>query len=131
MKAKLRQQLLDLDPVALLRDIRTAQQRLSELSSGEAPIPSEGMGPTTVSTFLASLATARKDGEVRPTHRKKPSKERWWRTRSDSFEHAWPVVEAWLLAEPTVTAKELLARLAQMIPAHTLAVLSFVRCNGG
>ena len=41
---------------------------------------------------------------------------RWWRTRADPFEHAWPVVEGWLIAEPTVTAKELMNRLAQVVP---------------
>jgi hypothetical protein len=29
---------------------------------------------------------------------------------------AWPVVEGWLLSEPTATAKELMERLAQMVP---------------
>ena len=37
-------------------------------------------------------------------------------TRADPFEHAWPVVEGWLASEPTVTAKELMERLAAMVP---------------
>lgn len=40
----------------------------------------------------------------------------WWRSRSDPFEHAWPVVVGWLVAEPTATAKELMNRLAQAEP---------------
>ena len=32
------------------------------------------------------------------------------------FEHAWPVVEGWLIAEPSATAKELMNRLAQVVP---------------
>jgi hypothetical protein len=115
VKAKLRQQFDGLDPVALLRDIRSSQQRLSELQSGGA-VQTNTTESTDVSTFLASLATAWKTGEVRPTHRKKPSTEHWWRTRTDPFEHAWPVIEAWLANEPTVTAKELMARLAAMLP---------------
>ena len=34
----------------------------------------------------------------------------------DPFADAWPVVEGWLIAEPTVSAKELMGRLAAMVP---------------
>jgi hypothetical protein len=53
---------------------------------------------------------------VRPTHRKLPTAHRTWRTRADPFADAWPVVEGWLIAEPTVTAKKLMDRLAAMVP---------------
>ena len=69
-----------------------------------------------MSAYLESLATAWKAGEVRPTHRRKAPEARSWRTRTDPFEHAWPVVEGWLVAEPSVTAKDLMSRLAQMVP---------------
>lgn len=116
LKSKLRLQFEALDPVALLRDIRSAQQLLAELSSGGAQnqTPQDRTGD--LATFLASLASAWKAGEVRPTHRQKPAADRWWRTRSDPFEHAWPVIQGWLEKEPTVTAKELMARLAEMVP---------------
>jgi hypothetical protein len=45
-----------------------------------------------------------------------PGADRWWKTRADPFAHAWPMVEQWLMREPTVTAKELLARLASAVP---------------
>ena len=32
------------------------------------------------------------------------------------FADAWPVVEGWLIAEPTVSAKALMERLAAMVP---------------
>jgi hypothetical protein len=54
--------------------------------------------------------------EVRATHRKQPGAARWWKTRADPFEHAWPIVEQWLMAEPTVTANDLLERLAAAVP---------------
>ena len=38
------------------------------------------------------------------------------RTRTDPFADAWPVVEGRLIAEPTTTAKELLGRLANIVP---------------
>ena len=53
---------------------------------------------------------------MRPTHRKQPAAERWWRTRADPFAHAWPAVEGWLNDEPTATAKELMDRLAEVVP---------------
>ena len=116
IKTALRQQFRQLDPVVLLQDIRAAQQVLSDLV---ARGPSEAVASsatTDVSTFLATLSTAWKAGEVRPTHRKEARTTHWWRTRADPFEHAWPVVEGWLASEPTVTAKELMDRLAAMVP---------------
>ena len=69
-----------------------------------------------VDVFLKSLSSAWKDGETRPTHRKQPTAKHWWRTRVDPFADAWPVVEGWLIAEPTVSAKMLMGRLAAMVP---------------
>jgi hypothetical protein len=116
IKSTLKEQFDRLDPVLLLRDIRAAQQVLSDIAArgprDRPPVPVA----TDVSTFLESLATAWKDGEVRPTHRKQAVAERWWRTREDPFAHAWPVVEGWLNDEPTATAKELMERLAQVVP---------------
>jgi len=116
VKSKLKEQFDRLDPVLLLRDIRAAQQVLSEIAARGPRDRSLVPAATDVSTFLESLATAWKDGEVRPTHRKQPGAERWWRTRADPFAHAWPVVEGWLNDEPTATAKELMERLAQIVP---------------
>ena len=53
---------------------------------------------------------------MRPTHRKRDDAERWWRTRADPFAEAWPVVEGWLDADPSTSAKELMDRLAAMVP---------------
>jgi hypothetical protein len=117
IRRKLREQFSELDPVLLLRDIRAAQQVLSEMASGRSS-QTDGVTSTMpdLSAFLHGLATAWKDGEVRPTHRTKPAAERWWRTRADPFEHAWPIVEGWLADEPTTTAKELMDRLARAVP---------------
>jgi len=40
--------------------------------------------------FLASLESAWKAGEVRPTHQPKATTERSWRTRKDPFASVWP-----------------------------------------
>lgn len=116
VKAQLKAQFETLDPVSLLRDIRAAQQVLSDITARGPKECAPPTAPGDVSAFLEGLAIAWKDGEVRPTHRKQPTADRWWRTRADPFAEAWPVVEGWLLSEPTATAKELMERLAQMVP---------------
>ncbi len=89
---------------------------LSEMSArGPREAVSTSESPA-IATYLQSLAPAWKDGEKRPTHQRKATEARWWRTRADPFEHAWPDVEGWLVAEPTATAKELTNRLAQAVP---------------
>lgn len=100
----------------LLREIRAAQQALSDITANGSSGGAAPAAVTDVKTFLAGLATAWREGEVRPTHRKRPAAERTWRTRADPFADAWPVVEGWLIAEPTVNAKELMDRLAAMVP---------------
>src|SRR5271168_5358813 len=56
-----------LDPVALLRTIRAAQQELVEIA--DRPATAEAAPPTapTIEQFLVGLRTAWQDGEVRPT----------------------------------------------------------------
>jgi hypothetical protein len=115
-KAMLREQFAALDPIRLLANIRAAQRRVADFATrglGENAVAPSGLD---LAKFLDSLSRAWSDGEIRPTHRKPPSGKRSWRTRADPFEHAWPVVEQWLMNEPTVTAKELLERLAQIVP---------------
>ena len=116
IKETLRMQFEGLDPVRLLQAIRLAQQTLSDLAAHgvrtEAPI---AKAPS-VDVFLKSLSSAWKNGEARPTHRKQPKAKHWWKTRVDPFADAWPVVEGWLNAEPTVSAKELMMRLAAAVP---------------
>jgi hypothetical protein len=116
IKEKLTAQFKELDPVRLLQEIRLAQTALSELAAhGVCPEP-ELVGGDDVAAFTASLSIAWKDGEVRPTHRKQPSAKHWWKTRIDPFADAWSTIEGWLIAEPSVSANELMDRLAAMIP---------------
>lgn len=115
-RVRLKAQFESLDPVRLLQDIRQAQQTLSEIAAHGAP---SGTGParsTDVNAFLKSLTTAWKDGEARPTHRKQPGAQHWWRTKVDPFADAWPLVDGWLMAEPGASAKVLMERLATMFP---------------
>jgi hypothetical protein len=115
-----------LDPVRLLQSIRSAQQTLSELTAhGVRASPTDGSRPN-AAEFLTSLPSAWKDGEARPTHRKQQKLKHWWRNRPDPFLDAWPVIEGWLIAEPSVPARELTDRLVAMVPD-----LGRVRCNAG
>jgi hypothetical protein len=69
-----------------------------------------------LSRFVASLSTAWRDGEVRPTHRRRTSGPRTYRTRADPFEAVWPQVERWLNEQPAINAKDLFLRLEESMP---------------
>ena len=116
MKTRLKVQFENLDPVRLLQNIRGAQQTLSEIAAHGVPSGAEPTRSPDVDAFLKSLSTAWKDGEARPTHRKQPGAKHWWRTKVDPFADAWPLVDGWLIAEPSASAKELMDRLATMFP---------------
>ncbi len=114
--ANLREQFLTLDPVALLHEIRTAQEMLAGFAAtGSAQSRAPGNGHD-IDTFVRGLATVWKSGETRPTHRRNVTAHHWWRSRADPFQHTWPTVEHWLQDEPGVSAKELMHRLAAMLP---------------
>jgi hypothetical protein len=115
IREKLTAQLMSLDPVRLLQEIRLAQQTLSDIATHGMSAEVVANTPA-VADFVASLASAWQQGEARPTHRKQPSAKHWWRTRVDPFANVWPVVEGWLIAEPAVSAKVLMERLATLVP---------------
>jgi len=116
IKDRLTAQFKSLDPVRLLQEVRMAQQTLSEIAAHGMPSEKAPTAATDVAAFLHSLSSAWKDGEARPTHRKQPKAKRWWRTRADPFADAWPVIEGWLIAEPSIAAKALMERLVAMPP---------------
>lgn len=111
VKRKLRAQFEQFDPELLLRDIRVAQQVLSDFASSPTGASMTSVGSMEVTAFVDSLATAWKAGEVRPTHRKSPLSARGWRTRADPFEHAWGAVESWLDDAPGVEGKSVAVRM--------------------
>jgi hypothetical protein len=110
IKERLRAVLATLDPLQLLDEIRTVQHHIAGLAAGE-PTHVLPHRDADLDRFLKSLATAWRDGEVRPTHRAGPKPARYWRTRKDPFEGVWPRVVNWLESEPDRTAKELFQRL--------------------
>lgn len=114
--ARLREQLMGLDPVALLCEIRLAQEVLAGCNLGGSANSALRESQPDIETFVQGLATAWRDGEARATHRRQSGVPRWWRSRSDPFEHTWSAVESWLQSQPGVSAKELMQRLAAMLP---------------
>ena len=116
VKEKLQLQRKQLDPVKLLHRIRQSQSALAALTSTDHVI--QGPGRESLEQFLSQLPRLWKDGEVRPTHRSKPSKPHYWRTHEDAFEGVWYEVLDWLQQEPDVTAKSLLKRLQFTYPGR-------------
>ena len=104
-----------LDPVRLLSDIREAQRVIAQLEIGAVKTDMAQSTPQ-LSGFVASLSTVWRDGEVRPTHRKKTTGPRTYRTRVDPFEAVWPLVQMWLDEQPDVNAKDLFLRLQESTP---------------
>lgn len=115
-KVRLREQSAALDPVRLLQEICAVQHTLAGFAASGRPETPTPLPVTDLATFLSSLSTAWASGEVRPTHRKQPGAAHEWRSRTDPFEHTWPVVLQWLEREPTVTTSEIMGRLAVMVP---------------
>jgi len=99
-----------LDPVALLRSIRSAQQELVEIA--DRPVTVEAAPPTapTIEQFLVGLRIAWQDGEVRPTSKAKGRAPRG-RRRPDPFVAVTALMRAWFEAEPWRTSRELFERL--------------------
>lgn len=115
VKARLHEIAETLDPLALLDQIRQAQQQLAALADGGQPhtrVPQKD----DLSRFLASLSTAWHGGEVRPTHCANAKPPRHWRTRPDPFEAVWPTICEWLERDPDQTGKSLLERLQREYP---------------
>jgi hypothetical protein len=106
-----------LDPLQLLDEIRAAQEHLAQLVAGERVEMARQVNPD-LGKFLSGLATAWREGEVRPTHRPKPRPKtvRYWRTRKDPFRDVWSQVLAWLETEPERSGTEVFDRLRSEHP---------------
>jgi hypothetical protein len=112
VKHCLREQYAALDPVALLKAIREVQQELLALSNRETPAAASPTQPE----YFNAFATAWHNDYRAPKGRRKTVTKHWWRTRADPFAESLPLVESWLVAEPNITAKELMLRLTNQLP---------------
>jgi hypothetical protein len=114
VRGRLQEICANLDPVALLRDIRAAQQRLADLADVKPAGGSIAAAPP-IDLFLASLRTAWKEGGSRPTDRPILKVKRG-RRRPDPLVQATPQLQEWFKAEPWRTGAELLTRLQAEYP---------------
>jgi hypothetical protein len=115
IKARLDEITAKLDPLQLLDEIRRVQHHIVRIADGEdshATLPQRD----DLSRFLASLSTAWRVGEVRPTHRSVAKSPRHWRTRIDPFASGWSQVCEWLEVDPDLTGLELFERLQRHSP---------------
>ena len=109
IKRQVKAQFETLDPVRPLSDIRAGQRRLVEIA--DAPEVALTIEQPTLEQFLSSLRTAWKEGEVRPTARRKTPATRKKRNTPDPFSLVAVELRAWFEAEPWRTSAELFARL--------------------
>jgi Integrase core domain len=112
IKRRLRETYRSLDPVALLAEIRAAQDELGErigkrgLAAAAALLPADPLG------FARSLGTTAKTAEVRATHRR-PKRRYKKRIRMPSkLDPHLATIESWLATEPQITALAIVRRLA-------------------
>ena len=110
-RARLREIFARLDPVLLLRDIRTAQQRLVALAdaTSQSTMIGEQAAPP-LDAFLSSLRTVWHNGDARPTASNKPRHKRG-RRRPDPLIEVTEQLRRWFDEEPWRTGRELLEKL--------------------
>ena len=109
----------DLDPVRLLVEIRSAQQKLVALADASDEWNSAPKSEQTVplDSFVSGLRTAWQNGEVRPTSQPKPKAKRG-RRRPDPLAAVTDELRAWFEADPTSTGRQLLGRLQAEHPGQ-------------
>lgn len=114
-KDALAAQFAQLDPVVLLHDVRQAQARLAALADA-TPFAEKDVDPKAeVELFLEGLRHAWKEGEARPTSRRKPPAPRG-RRRPDPLAAVTNDLRAWFDEDQSQTGRELLTRLQSVHP---------------
>lgn len=110
IKQALTAQFAVLDPVALLHDIREAQTQLVALADAKPAGDTDVATGVDVEQFLEGLRHAWKEGEVRPTSRRKPSAPRG-RRRPDPLAKVTDDLRALFDADMAQTGRELFSKL--------------------
>jgi hypothetical protein len=112
IKRRLRETYRSLDPVALLAEIRAAQDMLGER------IGKRGLAVAGVSAavdpldFAQTLGATTSTGEVRATHRKAKRKYKTRVRMPSKLDPHLATIEGWLATEPQLTALAIVRRLA-------------------
>jgi hypothetical protein len=120
VKARLRDMHCTLDPVALLAEMRAAQAELGErIDRRPGKMPARLPAPlpaADAAIFAKTLGKSTKAGESRGTHRR-PKRKYIRRVRTPSMlDPHVTTIEAWLVAEPQLTALAIVGRLSERYP---------------
>lgn len=117
IKRRLRETYRNLDPVALLAEIRATQEELGDRIGKRGLAAATGASPADPLAFALSLGTAATTVEVRATHRR-PKRRYKKRMRMPSkLDLHLATIGSWLAAEPQLTALAIVRRLAAIDPA--------------
>lgn len=117
IKRRLRETYCTLDPVALLAEIRAAQEILGERIGKRGLAATAGPLPAHPRRFEQSLGLTEKPAEVRATHRR-PNRRYKKRIRMPSkLDPHLATIESWVATEPQITALAIVHRLAAIDPA--------------
>jgi hypothetical protein len=121
-KSQLQRHYENLDPVALLTELETGQNRFWTFSHGRTPTELTNNSSDTVPTAQTETISIHLPNpqrqEVPRFYRRtpRPAVTRYWRTRKDPFEQVWPQVRIQLQIEPGKTAKMLFQELQAQYP---------------
>jgi hypothetical protein len=117
IKRKLRAMHRSLDPVALLAEVREAQAQLGTRVDQRAGSPTNPAGPlVTVASFAEGLGKTWKAGERRTIHRRPYVRRKPVPRRPSMLDPYITRIEAWLAAEPHLTAVAIVDRLSECTP---------------
>src|ERR1700756_5343793 len=127
VKERLRAQYRTLDPVALLAEIRSAQEELgNRIDRRAAGVPREAVAAksdvvvrsstTAPAAFARRLGTDLARGEPRATHRRAKRRYKKRIRMPSKLDAHVALIKGWLAAEPQLTAVAIVGRLADLHP---------------
>ncbi|MCA1480714.1 MULTISPECIES: integrase catalytic domain-containing protein [Bradyrhizobium] len=119
-KRRLREIYRTLDPVALLAQMRDAQNELGKRVDQRAGKPAMTVAPvqSDLTAFARELGDGWKQGEQRGIHRRRYVRRKPAPRRPSMLDPYIPMIEEWLAAAPHLSAVDLLSRLAAHAPGQ-------------
>lgn len=118
VKKRLRDQYRTLDPVALLTEIRAAQQDLGnrvDRRAGKTTVPF-APSASDATVFVKVLGKAVEVGEPRGTHQRRKGRYKKRIRMPSKLDPHLATIENWLAVEPQLTAIAIVGRLAERDP---------------
>jgi hypothetical protein len=115
-KQRVRQLRAQADPVLLIAAIRAAQLELGQRVDRRGLEGASSPPPVDINRLKAGLRTAWREGEQRPTHRRPYRRRKPVPRRPSMLDGVQDRLQAWVHAEPGITAIEVLMRLKAIDP---------------